>query len=239
MVLTTLDYVAAISTSIMILVGWVMAIIAFRLWREKKETQILLSSILFFTLPFPWLNQVIIVVSSILQGELNEEVAVYLTGWSIPALVIAWVFITTSLYSREWIKYAMLFVNVVLGIYVIVRVYFQNGWDTNRVGDTLYTIEYANDVDIVIAVFGLMGLLIVAPTYLYFSVKSQDPLFKFRSRMIGLAAVFFSIAGATDGISVVDTIGLLLLLRMMLLTSLVLLYMGYITPDRIRARYDS
>ena len=239
MVLTTLDYVTAISTSIMIIVGWLMSIIAFKLWREKKDPQILLSGVLFFALPVPWLNQVIIIVSAMFQLEPNPEIAVYLTGWSIPTLVVSWVFITTSLYSKKWIKYLSLFVNVVLGIYVIIRVYFQDGWGINEVGSVLYNIEYTDDVDIVISIFGIMGLFIVTPTYFYFSYVSHNPLFKYRSKMIAIAALLFSLAGALDAILELDTIIELVLLRVILLISLVLLYLGYITPKWIRKKYMS
>jgi hypothetical protein len=240
MALTSLDYVTAISTSIMMLVGLLMSIIAFKIWLEKKNIKFLLTAILFFALPFPWLNQVLIIVSTMFDIVPNTIVGVYLTVWSIPTLVITWLYITTSLYSKQWVRYISLFVGVVLGVYVIIRVYIQDAWGINNVPNTvLYNIEYSPDVELVIAIFGLMGLLIVTPTYYYFSSVSEDPLFKFRSRMIAIAAFIFSIAGVADAILILDTIVTLLLLRVMLLISLILLYLGYITPNMIRKRYES
>lgn len=222
----------------MIIVGFTMAYIALRKYLENRKMELLVTSILFFTLPLPWVSQVYVVLVDMMGNTATPKIGVYLATWSIAIFALSWIYITLSLYNRPAIKWVGSAFTAALGIYLMVQVYILSRYEVDYPADSvIYNVVYELDTLIVIGLLGVLGLLVVSPTYLYFSVKSQQALFKFRSLMIGIAALIYTVAAVLDALITFDTILGIASLRFLLLVSLILLYIGYLTPRRIRERY--
>ena len=233
------DVIIAIATALMFLVGYGMGIKSFMVWREKKSPLILLTALLFISLPTPWLAYPLRVISIAFGSPIDDKIALYLFAWSVPALAIVWLYITSSLFvNQKYFRYIALVITVIPGLIFIVGIYFLDMWSVTLVPDSS-SINYIYDplLDGIIMFNGVLGLLLIFPSYTYFSINSKSKLFRFKSRSIAVASLLFVLAGVTDAVITFDNIVVVLLLRIVLTASLVFLYLGYNTPERIRLRY--
>ncbi|MCY3410047.1 MAG: hypothetical protein INQ03_00290 [Candidatus Heimdallarchaeota archaeon] len=236
--LSAIDLVAGFSSMLMLIVGVSMAIKTILIWREKRDNLILLTSLLFFSLPSPWLGTTVRLLGYMFDLNINYDIVVYLFAWSVPTLVISWCYITAALLPQPWAKKVVLGISLVPGIIFFITVYLLGHWSYGLIDNSIYFgWLYGTIPNIMIYIYGALGILFVLPVYVYFSIKSTKPLFKFKTRMIAIAVTLFTIAGVWDS-GVTQVIGLIVLLRVFLLLSLVSLYLGYITPDWIKSRYD-
>ena len=97
---TSIEYFTGFSILFMFVVGLTMAIMAFRVWMKKREFKTILTAILFLALPFPWMTQMYIVVSTALDMTIVQDFSAYLSAWSIPVLVTSWVYLTLALTNK-------------------------------------------------------------------------------------------------------------------------------------------
>lgn len=240
---TLIDSVTAISSLIINAIGITMAVISLKIWREKKSTPILLSSILFFTIPAPWLVDFIVYVTHLVSGDTpSNSVLVIFSAWSIPILSTFWVYITSELYSKEYprLKWIMLGILGVLDIIFYTVVFILDQWIVSDITDSiLIKIDYGDIGNIMVVLYGLFGLLFIFPSYTYFSMKSENQLFKVRSALIASGTLLFTISGVLDAVLVFGSITLIVVLRFLIVAALTSLYLGFITPNFLRERYQS
>ncbi len=234
--------ITGISSLVMLLLGYGLGIKTLTIWMQKKANIILLTALLFFALPTPWLEFTLRFIFELFGGEIGDTFGMFVFAWSIPTLVTSWVYITSSLYkNQEWFKYVALGITVIPGIIFIVSIYFLQDWTVTDVAidDSIaMNYEYTTLEQIIIYYFGALGIGIVFPSYVYFSNKSEDKLFKFKSRMIAFSVLLFTIAGIGDATITFTDAFYIVVLRVLLMISLILLYLGYNTPIKIKNRYS-
>jgi hypothetical protein len=240
MALSNIDTITGISSLVMLILGYGLGIKTITIWMKKKANIILLTALLFFALPTPWLEFTLRFIFALFDGEIGDTFGMFIFAWSIPVLVTSWVYITSSLYkNQEWFKYVALAITVIPGIIFIISIYFLQNWEVTEIaGSIAKNYEYVPLEEFIIYYFGALGIGIVFPSYIYFSNKSEDKLFKFKSRMIAFSVLLFTIAGISDATIAFDSAFNIVILRVVLMISLILLYLGYNTPTRIKDRYS-
>ena len=239
MALSNIDTITGISSLVMLILGYGLGIKTITIWMQKKANIILLTALLFFALPTPWLEFTLRFIFELFGGAIGDTFGMFVFAWSIPTLVTSWVYITSSLYkNQEWFKYVALGITIIPGIIFIISIYILQDWTvTDVAGSIAKNYEYTTLEQIIIYYFGALGIGIVFPSYIYFSNKSEDKLFKFKSRMIAFSVLLFTIAGIADATIVFTSAFNIVILRVALMISLILLYLGYNTPIKIKDRY--
>ena len=240
MVLTNLDLITGISSSVMLLLGYVLGIKTLTKWKEKRENIILFSAILFFSLPSPWLEYTLRFIFALFNAEIGDTFGIFIYAWSIPVLTTTWAYITSSLYkNQEWFKYVALAVTAIPGLIFIISIYFFQTWTVSDVANSIAkNYEYDTLQGIIIIYYGALGIGFIFPSYMYFSFKSQNKLFIFKARMIAYSVLLFAIAGVSDATIKFDNAFNIVILRVLLMLSLTFLYLGYNTPNRVKIRYE-
>ncbi|MHA2249405.1 MAG: hypothetical protein ACXAD7_03535 [Candidatus Kariarchaeaceae archaeon] len=240
--MTFSDTVVALSSLFIIIIGYSMGVISLKLWKEKQSNLLLLSSILFFTLPSPWMPDVFVFFADLGGGSISDRTAAYLSAWSIPILVSTWLYITSSLLKdRPWAKYVALAAGVIPGIIFYVKSYIFSDWKVDPIDEDsiILTVEYSPGSNLIIIIYGLAGLFFIFPMYLYFSFKSRNRLFKFRSAMISTGVLLYALSAMFDAIIVFEGITGIILARFFILLSMISLFLGYNTPSRLREKFES
>ncbi len=239
MALETFDIVAATASALILAVGYLIGIYLVGVYKKTKKPIILLSSILFFTLPSPWLTDVLVILIVLFDGSVPAGFGLYVSAWSIPILVSTWLYITGSLYrDRPWFKYFTLSIGVIPGIVYYIYVYVIKAWKEKPIPDShLTNVEYELIPFAIILIYGIAGISIVFTSYAIFAYKSQNKLFKFRSSMIAIGSLLFTIAGVTDSFLVYDQLFHFIVIRFLVLLSMISLFLGYNTPTRIREKF--
>lgn len=240
MVLTNLDLITGISSTVMLALGYILGAKTLTIWKKKKDYIILLSAILFFSLPSPWLEYTLRFIFALFNGEIGDTFGIFIFAWSVPVLTTTWVYITSSLYkNQEWFKYVGLVVTIIPGLIFIVSVYFLQTWTVTDVSDSIAkNYVYDGLQQGIIFYFGALGIGFIFPSYLYFSFKSENKLFIFKTRMIAYSVLLFAIAGMADAMIEFDSAFNIVILRVLLMFSLTFLYLGYNTPSMVKSRYE-
>lgn len=242
MALSYIDTITGISSLVMLILGYGLGIKTITIWMKKKANIILLTALLFFALPTPWLEFTLRFIFELFGGAIGDKFGMFIFAWSIPTLVTSWVYITSSLYkNQEWFKYVALAITVIPGLIFVISIYFIQDWSVTFVDEATSiakNYQYTTLEQIIIYYFGALGIGIVFPSYIYFSNKSDDKLFKFKSRMIAFSVLLFTIAGIADATIVFTSAFNIVILRIVLMISLIFLYLGYNTPTKIKDRYS-
>ncbi|MHA2089982.1 MAG: hypothetical protein ACW98K_03910 [Candidatus Kariarchaeaceae archaeon] len=233
------DTVVALSSLTIIVIGFLMAVVSIKIYREKRSTLVLLSSILFFTLPSPWMPDVFVYFAELMGGSISNTTAAYLSAWSIPIFVTTWLYITGSLLrDQPWAKYVALVVGAIPGLIFYIKSYIYHDWTVTTIEDSkLLAVEYSDGSNLIIIFYGLAGLVFIFPMNVYFAIKSRDQLFKFRTSMISAGVLLYALSAVFDAIFEFENTSGIILVRFFILLSMICLFTGYITPNRIRERF--
>lgn len=239
---TVLDSITAFSSLFINVIGYSMGVISLRIWTKSKQQLVLLSSILFFTLPSPWLVDFLIyIVHIITGGTINYTFAIIIAAWSVPILSTSWAFITATFFrDRPYLKWVLLGVMSVLDLIFYILVWGFHKYNIEDVpGSVILNVNYGTFPNIIIVIYGLIGLVFVFPTFTYLALKSTDQLFKLRSYIIATGTLLFTIGAVADAILVFHDVVGIIFLRLMVLGALICLYLGFNTPKSIRNKYKA
>lgn len=239
MEISNVDFIIGSATVLMLAIGYIMGVRTLFIYKAKRKKLILLTSFLFFALPSPWLDFGLRFLLALSSNTIDHTISVFLFAWAIPVLVIIWGYITSSLYQNHpWVKNAFLVLSAIPGLVFIISIYIFRDFTVEEIpGSVGVSHIFSAYQNMIILFFGALGIVFVLPTYLYFSIKSNNKLFKFKTRMIALSVFLFSTVGVLDGIVTFGMLAEMLFLRFFLVLSLVFLYLGYNTPKFIEARY--
>jgi len=236
------ELIAGILTLLPLVIGYTMAIISFRIYRKGGSNLVLLTSILFFALPSPWLGVSTVFIEQLLGlNVLNPTAYVFLYAWSVPIIALVWNYTSASLIKyKDYIKYIVLAIIGILDLIFLWAIYIDKQFEVNEVqGSIFLDSTFTGTASLVSTLVVASVILFVAPLYFWIAYKTEDPLFKFKARFIGLGALLFSFSAGLDASIELGSIGLVIVVRLALVTSLILLYLGYNTPDRIKSRYQT
>lgn len=235
------EWIAGSLTIAPLVIGYLMGIITYKKYLEKRNPLLLLSSILFFAIPSPWLGVSTTFLFQVFNlGTLADTTYVFIYAWSVPIIFTIWIYVTGSLIQeRPKLKYYLLIFALILDLIFFWSIYFDKQFVVNSIdGSIFYDSTFTEWANILASVFGAAVLLFVAPTYFWISNQTENELFKFKSRMITAGAVLFPIAAVLDGNLELNQIGQVILVRAMLMFALIFLYFGYNTPRFIQDRYN-
>ena len=239
---STFDLIAGILTLLPLVIGYTMGVITLRIYLQKsRSTLVLLTAILFFALPSPWLGVSTVFVEQLLGLKvLNDTTYVFLYAWSIPIIATIWLYTSASLLKfSDKIKWVVLVITLVVDALFLYSIYVQKDFEVNKVPDSIfYDSTFTGNASLISTLMVVSIIVIVVPLYFWIAYRTDDKLFTFKARFIGLGALLFSIAAGLDANLELSTVGIIAFVRFFLVISLICLYLGYNTPNSIRQRYQ-
>lgn len=239
--LSTLDLVAGVFTFSTIFLGYVMALITLKKYVEKRSTLLFLSFLLFIGLVSPWLGvSTVFLVTVFNWGAIDNVTYVFMYSWAVPLSATTWNYITAALLTkRPKIKYYVLGLFLVLDALFLYAIYVAKTFAVHQVAGSIFVdSEYQGLAAILIYLYVISILFFVSPLYLYTSMKTDSPLFKIRTRFIGIGAVLYSLVAIIDGVVGISNITILIIVRGLLLITIVMLYLAYTTPQWFTEKFS-
>lgn len=238
MSLTPLEWMIGIGNTVPLLIGYTLSIMTLKTYFEKKKPLLLLSSILFFTIPSPWLAQVYVFIVAATGNTYDPVVYIYLVAWPIPIIGLVWTYLTASLYQKyPGLKKLLLPIYAVLALIHYWFMYVLKDATMESTGTVYPSVQFPLISELIIYFEVASLLLFIIPSYLYFSRKSEDKLFKIRTLLIAIGAFLFTLVAVVDGV-MENTGPILITTKIFMTIALSLIFLGYTPPQSLRDRYQ-
>ncbi|MFX0114698.1 MAG: hypothetical protein ACFFB3_09125 [Candidatus Hodarchaeota archaeon] len=199
---------------------------------------------------------VLLTGEELFAGEtLNVHLYLMLYAWAAAASVILWLYLVFSLVKVEYRKYAVgIFAIPMLIFYGLMYIAFpltdaetttENGNITEKV-DGFAQITISEDSGLpdsqllglpsIFMLFFILTLVIgIAGTFLWVSMKTHVVEIRWKARLIGTGLIAYGLFGAIDAFLDLG-VALIIIVRLALITSYVIIYLGYVMPNWLRAR---
>jgi hypothetical protein len=238
---SSIDLIAGLFTLSPLVIGYSMAIITLKRYLETRNSLLLVTTILFIGIPSPWLGvSTVFLLQLFGQEVISNTVYVFIYAWSIPVIGISWNYSAATLLKfEEKIKWSIMSIISILCLIFLYSIYIINEFTVNPVPNSIfYDSTFTGLARIATLIIIATVLLLVAPVFLWASIKTKDPLVKFKSRCIGFGAIIFVLAAGVDGNVEIGDITVVITIRLMIVIALILLYLGYNTPQRIRNKFS-
>ncbi|MCY3414384.1 MAG: hypothetical protein INQ03_22245 [Candidatus Heimdallarchaeota archaeon] len=233
-----IDLLVGILTITPIVIGYTMGIISLGKYLSSKKGMMLLSSILFFALPSPWIGTTIVFLGYLFDVAVSDTIYVFSYAWSVAVFSTVWSYITASFdQSKPRRKFYVLGILGTLSLFYFYLIYIAKEFEVHELEGTIFKDSTFTGITTYITyIFALFILFYVAVTYLIISRNTQDPIIRFKTRIISLGAVLFVFGAIADGIFGVTNAGSLIVIRFLIVLSLISLYLGYLTPNVVKEK---
>jgi len=233
--LTTLDFINGLFSLLVIIVGAIIGLSIASKYIKNKEKSYLYLGIALIGLYCPWWPSGISFLSVLITGQPISAVMYALLGHIlIPLFMILWFLGLTEMIFQDKRKILLIGYSIILAIaeiYVIYALLF----DLN-----LIIMEFTAIFDVRFNRIWLIYLLFISSTvaitgilFAWQTLKSDDPVLKFKGRALIIAFLTHPICAIVDGGLELNEIGLIII-RSILMFGAVMFYIGFFMPKFIK-----
>jgi len=152
-----------------------------------------------------------------------------------PFFVIVWFLAFTNMVFQKYRILLIALVAVISGLYEIYLIYYVI-FDVSVIGEftALFDVHY-NSISMIYLIFVVLLLLITGILFSRQSLKSETPEIRLKGKLLLSAWVLWAIGAVLDS-AIPLFIITLLITRLILITSSILFYIGYILPNFFKKR---
>jgi len=238
MILTEIEFINGLFAVIFVTINtFVGSRIALKYIKIKEKT-LLFMGISWILICSPWFSPSITFFLILMTGQgLSFEVFLLVQTLGIPAFLIVFMIAITELkYKGKQ--------NLIVGIYTVIAVIFYIYLfyfiftNPNELGhlDRAVDIEYTGIIRFFL-VFTLLTILIFGILLAIDSLKSEKAHIRLKGKFLIVAFIAFVLGGFMDSM-VPLTIITLPIIRIVLISSSILFYFGWLLPNWIKKRYN-
>ncbi len=224
-----------IFVSISILIG--LTIIS-KYFEHKRRTYLLIG-LTWIGMSAPWTPSSISLLSYLLFGTvLSIEILLFIAIFFLPIVQILW--ITVVCIFKE-IKKRKLIIGIFIIEGILFEIYFLLNLFTNSsaIGEFSGTFDMNYRLWVNLFLFSLLIVFLITGTMLALeSYKSNDPEVKLRGKFLFLAFYSFIIGSILDIFST-NSILILTIARLILISSAFEFYLGFIPPEWMKKRFTT
>lgn len=232
--LTPEEFIQGFSSLLFSIISIIVGILLIVRYLQHRQTTFLLAGLTWCLIASTWYTSSINFVYVLLTGTSISDEIYFLCYVSVPITLTLWLSLFTTLKSIEKRKIILL-VSVIQGIiYEIILLYFIFT-DLSVVGTKVGLFN--DDVTLIFSLY-IIGVLIIAIiTGLWFafeSMKSEKVDIKLKGKFIAAAFISFVIGSALDTGFISSTPLLLIITRLILISSAIEFYFGFFLPDLLK-----
>ena len=234
MILNEIEFLNGLLSLIYSLITLLLGLLIASKYRKHKQTSLLYIGISISAFAMPWYPSSISFLMIILTGNGLSEQAYFFIGIAfIPLLIFVWMFGITEFIFENNRK-------IILAIYALVGIVFDIFFIYYLLSDpgSIGTLQGPLDVEYhgftrIYLIFLIATVLITVITFGVKALKSDKPDIRLKGKFISIA-IFFWLTGAVADAFIPLTIATLLIIRIILITSIILNYIGWIMPEPIK-----
>ena len=235
-----LGYASGITSLLIVMLGIVLMIIMLNKYYKTKDDSTLMLALFFMGCGCVWLGIVCNFISYLVGAQfLERDIYFYSFAWSLALIMVSLVFILSNLieFNRiDLIKLVKLF-SIILALAYLICIYLFIPLNLTNVNDFLITQYYTDSLPdssvagymkIFVAIMIIM-VLVIAFTFISTGRHSFDNLAKYKMYCIGFGMALFSVLTVFDGLISGLNVLLLIIIRLLVISSLLLIYIGIST----------
>ena len=234
MILNEIEFLNGLLSLIYSLITLLLGLLIASKYRKHKQTSLLYIGFAISAFAMPWYPSSISFLMIILTGNGLSEQAYFFIGIAfIPLLIFVWMFGITEFIFENNRK-------IILAIYALVGIVFDIFFIYYLLSDpgSIGTLQGPLDVEYhgftrIYLIFLIATVLITVITFGVKALKSDKPDIRLKGKFISIA-IFFWLTGAVADAFIPLTIATLLIIRIILITSIILNYIGWIMPEPIK-----
>ncbi|TXT58734.1 MAG: conserved membrane protein of unknown function [Promethearchaeota archaeon] len=154
-----------------------------------------------------------------------------------PFFLVVWFLAFGDMVYPKYKKTLVVLIAVITGLYEIYLIY-NVIFDVNVIGDFTATFDvHYNSISMIYLIFIVLILLITGILFSRESLKSDNPEIKLKGKFLLSAWVLWSIGAILDS-AIPLFIITLLITRLILITSSILFYIGFLLPNFVKKRFN-
>jgi hypothetical protein len=228
--------VAGISSLFIVALSYLCFVLFLLRYSESRRIETLLSGLVFLAIGSNWLGVLLSFLMVLGGGEpLGQVTMLRVWSWAPAVTGTIWIYLALSL-LRPKLK------NPITAIYLVLDVIYWGLMYTRTMTYSTYQIvggipdSGVKDIAIVFLLFYILtALVVIAPMYLWIGFKSQRPETQVRGKVIGTGVAMFAFFAIFETV-IPPSAGLLIISRLLILTAIFLMYVGFTLPNWLRQR---
>lgn len=204
---------------------------------KHKRTTLLLVGIVWIGMAEPWYASILSFLFHFTTGKIfTLELYLFIAVFFIPFTLIIWSIAFTMLVYKEKQKLILTIVIIYNIIFETIFLYFLFT-EPSRLGilHGPINIEWQLFLQVyffsVLAIFSITGILFFLKTQ-----KSENPEVRLKGKFLLMAFLSYSIGSIIDAVVFTENIAILLITRLILITSAIEFYCGFILPEGLKKR---
>lgn len=205
---------------------------------KVKDKNFLFIGLIWIGIYHPWWSSSLSFLLVLFGGESLSLGLYFLFALSLtPFFLVLWMLAFTDMVLQKYRNLTIILIAVITGLYEIYLVY-NVIFDVNVIGDftAIFDVHY-NSISMIYLVFIVLLLLVTGILFSRESLKSENPEIKLKGKFLFLAWVLWSIGAVLDSVIPLFIVTLLIT-RLILITSSILFYIGFLLPNFIKKRFD-
>ncbi len=230
MTLTTFETLNGIFSIIFVAISIIIGLIIASKYPKFKQRAYILIGIVWMGIVSPWYPSTVSTIANLLFGTpIPDELYLALGNVLLPIISICWMTAFTDLKYKKYQK-------VIVGLFIIFGIIYEVFFFYFLFTDITVIGQVTGPVDVkyglIITLYQLILLVIIIITGTIFarqSLKSEDHLLNLKGRFLLLAFYSFFIGSVLDIFST-ENILLLIIARIILITSSIEFYCGFLLP---------
>ena len=239
MLLTQIEFVNGLFSLIYCIIDTLIGFFIASKYRKYKQKLLLYVGLSFPGLAIPWYSSSISFLMVILLGiALPEQLYILIGNVFLPFTLFLWMVAICHFLNIKFSKIILLAYAFVGFIFEIFLIYF-------ILNDTTVIAEQYGPVDntykgfvLLYLIFTVITVIITGVWFALASFKSDKKEIRLKGKFLLIGFIFWSIGAITDGFFTLN-IALLLIVRILLITSSIVFYIGWILPQFIRKLFES
>jgi hypothetical protein len=224
---------------ITVIVAFLVGIIIISKYFKFDDKNFLYIGILWIGIYHPWWSSSLsFLLVLFLDFKLSLELYFLFALSLIPIILPIWFLAFTDMVFQ---KYKTILIVVLTGISVLYDIYliFNVIFNVKAIGnfsaDSIFDVQY-NSISMIYLVFIVLLLLITGSLFARESIRSGDAEIKLKGKFLISAWILWALGAILDS-AIPLFIPTLLITRIILITSSILFYIGFLLPNFIKKRF--
>ncbi|MBD3339741.1 MAG: hypothetical protein GF353_11570 [Candidatus Lokiarchaeota archaeon] len=204
-------------------------------YAKFKQKTLLYAGITWIFIVSPWFNTAINFIYVLVSGNSVSVQLYLLLGYIwVPLPLISWIILFTDLKYKEK-QVPIVLITIIQGIiYEIVFIYFII-IDYTVVGTMQGVFNDELTVFFIVYILAIMIIVLISGSiFALETIKSDKPDIRLKSKFLLLAWIFFFVGAILDAGLFQFTAILLIIVRILLITSAIEFYFGFFLPETIK-----
>lgn len=237
MALTPIEIVNGILALIWVTISIIIGIIIASRYRKYKQNVLIYVGLSWIGIANGWFPTSISFILALTTGNGLTPVMYFFIGNAfIPATLFIWMIVITELMYKEKQK-VILLIFAIIGVLFDIYLFYYLINDPSVIGELQGPVDVQyKSITALYLIFILLTTLVTGLLFAREALKSEKSETRLKGKFLAAAFISYTIGAITDAVAPLNLITLPLI-RILLITSAIEFYIGWMLPEMIKDRF--